>query len=309
MKMIKSLLLLTVAASVLTACSKVTHRKTPGGMPYELFKGKGGEEIKSGDIIKISVTQKIKDSIYFTTAGKMPVYFPVGQSQSYDISETWTKLRVGDSIVAVQMMDTFIRRSPTSVPPEFKNGDRITTYVKVLGVFKNDSLAQLDKKNMEAGFLAKEIEVVEKYLADKKITAQKTPSGTFVEVINPGTGELLTKGKYVSVNYTGRTFAGVTFDSNTDTSFHHVGPYAFTIGNGEMIKGFDEAMFLLRNGSTGRIYIPSLLAYGERPNSPLIKPFEHLIFDIAVVKVEDKAPPPPPAHPGMAPNIDMPQQK
>ena len=57
-----------------------------------------------------------------------------------------------------------------------------------------------------------------------------------------------------------------------------------------MIKGFDEAMFFMRKGSVSKVYIPSMLAYGPSPTSPNIKPYEHLIFDIEVVDVMDKAP-------------------
>jgi FKBP-type peptidyl-prolyl cis-trans isomerases 1 len=305
--MIKNLVLFLLAGLLLASCSKVSHRKTPGGMPYQLYKGKGGEKIYAGNFIKIQLTQKVKDSVYFTTDDKFPIYLPVSTPQPYDISETWTKLRVGDSIVAVQLMDTFIKRNPGSIPKDFKNGDRITTYVKILGVFTHDSLVTKDEKKMADEKLATEIKTVEKYLADKKINAQRTPSGAFVEVINPGTGNPIDSGKYVSVNYTGTTFAGVKFDSNTDSTFQHVGPYSFTIGAGEMIKGFDEGVSMLRMGGSGRVYTPSMLAYGPRPGSPLIKPFENLIFDVTVVDVKDSNPnarnlPPPP-------KVDMPQPK
>ena len=316
MNMFKNLIWLLVAASLMTACSKVSHRKTPGGMPYQLFKGKGGEKIYSGNFVKVRLTQKIQDSVYFTTDDKIPIYIPVREPQPYDISEAWTKLRVGDSIVAIQMMDTFINRK-IQLPPNFKKGDRIVTYVKILDVFDSDSLVKIDEKKTQEEFLAtekkaneerliNEIKFMEKWLADKKITAQKTPSGAFVETLTPGTGNLVDSGNYISVNYTGTSFSGVKFDSNTDTSFHHVEPYSFTVGAGGMIKGFDEGVRLMRKGGKAKIYIPSVLAYGARPNSPLIKAYEHLIFDIAIVDIKDKDP-----GASVLPQrkIDMPQPK
>ncbi len=307
MKIFRNLLLILISAGTfLAGCSKVSHRKTPGGMPYQVFKGSGGDKIQKGNFIKVLLTQKVKDSVYFTT-GETPIYIPVSESQPYDISETWTKLKVGDSIVAIQMMDTFIKRNPQGIPPEFKNGDRITTYVKVLAVFTSDSLRMKDEEKMRDEKLVQEIKFVENWIAEKNVKTDKTPSGAFIETITPGTGNTPDTGNYVTVNYTGRTFAGVTFDSNTDTAFKHVEPYSFAVAKGAMIKGFDEAVMMMRKGGKARAYIPSTLAYGPRPNSPLIKPYEHLIFDLELVDVK---PAPPEPKPDMRmPKIDMPQPK
>jgi FKBP-type peptidyl-prolyl cis-trans isomerase len=290
MKLFNKWLMIAAAGILFTACSKVSHRKTPGGMPYQVFKGKGGEAIYKGDFLKVHVTQKVNDSVYFTTDDKLPAYFPVMDAQPYDVSEVWTKIKVGDSIVAIQMMDTFLKRNPGSLPPHFKNGDKIYTHAKILGRFKNDSLMQVDKKKTEDEFLLAEIRKIEQYLASKNIKAEKTPSGVYVETLTPGTGNLIDSGNYVFVNYTGKTLAGVTFDSNVDTAFRHVQPLTFTVGRQEMVRGFDEAMTLLRRGSKARIYIPSMLAYADRPNSPLIKPYEILTFELEVTDVKDKAP-------------------
>lgn len=297
MKLIQSFVLAMFAVILFTACNKVSHKKTPGGMPYQLFAGKGTVKIKKGDILKLSYVQEIKDSVYFTTAGQMPVYMPAPETSTpYDISEIMLTLRKGDSIVATQMMDTFIKRNPTGIPPEFKNGDRIITRMKVIDIFSNDSLARADEEKERNKFLTSEISFLTKYLADKKVTTQKTPGGTFVEIIKPGEGELIKTGQLASVNYTGTSLAtGKPFDSNTDTAFNHVEPMTFAVGTGQMIKGFDEAMFLLRKGAEAKLYIPSMLAYGARPNPQSgIKPFEHLIFDIKVVDVKDAEAPPVP---------------
>ena len=303
MNTIKNLVLFLFAAAVVAGCGKVSYKKTPGGMPYQVYKGKDTQRIYAGNYVKVNLIQKIKDSVYFSTEGKLPIFLQVNATpQPYDIAELWTSLRVGDSVIATQMMDTFIKRSPQNISPDFKKGDKIITYVKILGVYANDSAARADDEKGKKEFLAGEIRIVEKYLADKKITAQRTRSGAFVEILNPGTGNLIDSGKYITINYTGTSWSGKKFDSNTDTTFHHATPYSFVAGAGQMIKGFDEALLLMRPAGTAKIYIPSLLAYGANSNSPLIKPYEHLMFDVEIVKVQDKEPvreqlpamPPPP---------------
>jgi FKBP-type peptidyl-prolyl cis-trans isomerase len=289
----KKLAAILLSAAAMMGCNKASYKKTAGGMPYQVYKGKGKEPIRAGNFVKVQLTQKIKDSVYFTTEGKLPIFLQVTENpQPYDLGELWTSLRLGDSVVATQMMDTFIRRSPQNIAPQFKKGDRIITYIKVLGVFANDSLARIDDQKSKQEWTDKEIKFIEQYLAGKNITARKTRSGAFVQTIRPGTGNLIDSGKYVSVNYTGETFAGVRFDSNTDTAFHHTEPYPFVVMSGSMIKGFDEAVTLMRQGEVAKVYIPSLLAYGPSPTSPLIKPFENLIFDIEIVIVQDKEPAP-----------------
>ncbi len=313
MNTIKNLLLIATAGALVTSCSQGTYRKTPGGMPYQVFKGKDTQQVRQGNIIKVSFTQKINDSIYFTTAGKVPAYIPVGpRSNPYDMTEVLPTLHLGDSVVMTQMMDTFMKRLPAgSLPPHFKKGDRIITNIKVLGIFQSDSAMLVDREKEQKLFAAGENAVVEKYLKEKNISTQKTKSGAYVQIINEGSGNLIDSGKYVSVNYTGTTFEGKKFDSNTDSAFNHVGPYSFTVGAREMIKGFDEAVNLMKLGGSAKVFIPSLLGYAENPppGSPL-KPYENLIFEIAVVDVKDKAPAQPPMPPAPQPQkVDAPQPK
>ncbi len=309
MKSVKGLFFFIAAGVLAASCNKVSHKKTPGGMPYRVYSGKGSTPIRPGYVVKLNFSQIIKDSVYYDSHDKMPIYWPVSQQTTpYDISELWTSLRKGDSVIATQMIDTFIKRNPASVPPDLKNGDRIVTTIKILEVFTSDSLARADEEKTKKAWLDNEIVHVQKYLADKKINAQKTPSGAFVEITNPGEGNLIDSGKYVSVMYTGTTFEGKMFDSNIDTSFHHTEPMTFAVSTGQMIKGFDESMRLLRPGSEANLYIPSMLAYGPMARPPHIKAFENLKFYLKVVDVKD-APAPPPPPPGAPGKVDKPQPK
>ena len=276
----------------ITSCQRASHQKTPGGMPYQVFKGKDGKPIAPGNYIKIHFTQEIADSVYFSTHGKLPMYMRVNETPSpYDLSEVWTKVKTGDSIISTQFIDTFMARNPGNVPPHFKKGDRIMTYIKILDVFTSDSLAQADNEKVKAAWLTTEVAELEKHLAEQKINAVKTPSGAFVQLLKEGSGNSIDSGNYVSVNYNGKTLSGKMFDSNIDSSFNHVMPLSFVVGTGQMIKGFDEGVRLLKKGSEAVIYIPSVLGYGGNPPSPDIKPYENLVFDVKVLDVLLSAPP------------------
>ncbi len=309
---IKNFLAILVIGGLITGCGKATYKKSPGGMPYKVFSTNDTQRIFAGNFVKVHFTRVIKDSVDFTTEGSMPVYIPVNaKATPYDLSELWTKLKKGDSVIATQMMDTFIKQNPqypSFVDGTFKKGDKITTTVKILDVFTSDSAAQLDEVKLRNEWGAKEIENVARYIKDKKINAEKTAAGVYVETITPGTGDLIVPGKYISVNYTGTTFGGFKFDSNTDSAFQHVAPLSFVVGaEGPegMIKGFDEGVRLMRKGGRARVYMPSMLGYGAQPNPQSgIKPYENLIFDIVVLDIQDKAP----AVQSKRPNAGQPQQ-
>ena len=123
--------------------------------------------------------------------------------------------------------------------------------------------------------------------------------GTYVEIIEPGAGPEVDPGKFVSLNYTGKTFEGKSFDSNTDPAFNHLEPLELVVDQSPMIKGFQEGIKELKKGAKARLFIPSILAYGENAPSQEIKANENLIFEIEVLDVKDEAPqvnmPPPPA--------------
>ncbi len=282
-----------MAIACFVSCTGPAFQKTPGGMPYQLFRSKDTQQARVGSYIKLTLTQQINDSVYFSTGNRLPLYIPVApQSQPYDISELWTLLHVGDSVAATQMMDTFLKRLPAgNLPPEFKKGDRILTYIKVLGVFANDSLKTIDEKKENEAYGLIEKGEVEKFIGNKISSTQRTPAGAYVEVVETGAGDFIKKGDYVSVNYTGKTFQGKVFDSNIDTTFKHVEPLRFSVGVGQMIKGFDDAMPFLKKGGKALIYIPSLLGYGGAPppGGP-IKPYDHLLFEVTVLDVQEKAP-------------------
>ena len=289
-----------LAALALSACSNVDFKKSKGGMPYKVFSGKGGKDVDTGNIVKLQVVQKLRDSVMFSTYKTgMPIYVPVSANgQPYDFTEILPSLKQGDSVYTVQMMDTFMARAPQMVPPQFKKGDKIETGIRVVDVFKNAEAAQKDEATeRNTAFerdtavqnqLKKDATILTNYLQTNNITAQKTGKGTYVQILDPGTGEQVQDGKFVSLKYTGKTLDGKVFDTNADPSKGHTEPLVFQVGSPGMIRGFDEGLHALREGSKAKLFIPSMLAYGPQAPSPDVKPYENLIFDVEVLKVSDQ---------------------
>ncbi|MER3499321.1 MAG: hypothetical protein C4308_12170 [Chitinophagaceae bacterium] len=293
MKHSKILFALMAGCFIIVACKDVDFKKTKGGMPYKLYPGKGTKKAAKGSFLKAAYTQKVNDSVLYKSYGKVPVYIAVTDATDpYSPTELFGELKVGDSLVTIQMVDTFIKRNPMMVPPPFKNGDRIISTFKILDILPDQAAYMNDLKKEEEALLQREQSRIQQYLQKNNINAVKTEKGVFVQVSNAGEGEPIDSGKYVMVKYRGKTFAGKVFDTNMDTSFHHTDPIGITIGQGGSIPGFEEGLKALKKGGRGVVYIPSMLAYGSSPPpGSNIPPFADLIFELEIVDVKNSAPP------------------
>ena len=120
--------------------------------------------------------------------------------------------------------------------------------------------------------------------APTKVTGDstKTPTGLEYWDIKLGTGPTAEKGQSVKVNYTGWLTTGKKFDSSVDSRR----PFSFTLGAGEVIKGWDEGVAGMKVGGKRQLKIPSQLAYGEKGYPGVIPPNATLIFDVELLGVQ-----------------------
>jgi FKBP-type peptidyl-prolyl cis-trans isomerase len=87
-------------------------------------------------------------------------------------------------------------------------------------------------------------------------------NGMKIETTTAGNGAEIQSGQIAVVNYTGTLSDGTAFDSNIDPKFGHVQPFSFTLGAGQVIKGWDEGVAGMKVGETRTLTIPPELAYG-----------------------------------------------
>ena len=294
-----ALLLTALSLFMLNACNNIGFEKTKSGLEYKIIKGDGkGESLAHGDIVKFEYRITFKDSMVMNSYDFTPVYDQVDSVGRYhDFSEFLTKMKVGDSAVSFQLYDSLAKNSQFGVPPYMKKGDKQQMTIKIVSVFKNKNGKQArdfaieDYNNEMDKYKGRELAEIEKYLKLKKINAEKVNNNLYVVIDQEGTGRQADSGQLVGIKYSGYSFDGQYFDSNTDTTRqtqrHPLDTFFFVSKTEGAINGMLEGITKFKKGSKGRMFIPSIMAYGPQGNPPAIKPNQNLIFDVEVVEVKD----------------------
>lgn len=104
-----------------------------------------------------------------------------------------------------------------------------------------------------------------------------------IETTQEGTGERAVKsGDTISVHYTGRLTDGTKFDSSVDRGT----PFTFTIGAGQVIKGWDEGLLGMKVGEKRTLTIPANKGYGATGAGGVIPPNATLVFETELVSIQ-----------------------
>ncbi len=277
------------------SCTNIGYKKTKTGLEYKIFSGRDGQGLKVGDFVKFNykITHVGKDSVIASSYGQLPGYDLIDSAgRPHDFSEFLKEMKVGDSAVCIQLYDSLVKGNPYAAPPYLKKGDKQKITIKILGAISGGrEVAFADYEQEIEKYKRKESAIIEKYLAQNNIKTEKTRGGVFVEIQNKGTGPAADSGKVVSIKYTGYNLAGKFFDSNTDTTKqtmkHGLDLFSFVAKQQGAIPGMLEGITVFNQGGKGRLFIPSIMAYGPQGSPPAIAPNENLIFDVEVVEVKD----------------------
>jgi FKBP-type peptidyl-prolyl cis-trans isomerase FklB len=123
----------------------------------------------------------------------------------------------------------------------------------------------------------------EAFLAEnkKKKGVKTLPSGLQYKVLTAGKGKSPVDTDSVTVHYSGTLIDGTEFDS----SIKRGAPATFPVKG--VIKGWTEALLLMKEGAKWQLFIPANLAYGESPR-PTIPANSVLLFEVELIKIEAK---------------------
>lgn len=267
------------------------------GVQYKIFTPNTGVKIKQNDVITFHFIQKTdKDSVLFSSfSAARPVTIPVQQSRNIsDLMYFFPLLAVKDSALVKVPADSLFIDSTMERPPFLPKGSTLQFVIKVEKVQSmNEIIAE--QQRMADSLKTSELNAVSKYIADRKLNFTTTASGLKYIITKPSVLAKPVAGDTVLVNYTGKTLDGKVFDSSIEANAKEAGldqpgrdyePISVVVGQGQVIKGWEEGLLLLNQGSKATFIIPSELAYGQRGAGQDIKPFSPLLFDVELVKVK-----------------------
>jgi FKBP-type peptidyl-prolyl cis-trans isomerase FkpA len=288
--------ILILCAFAITATAQTGMQRTPKGALYTIFTHNTGDKIKLNDVITMQVVQKTgKDSVLFSSyTANHPVKLQVQPSQSLaDMMEVFPLLALNDSALVKVPTDSIFKGHEESRPPFLTTGTFLNFYIKIVKIQSlNDAITERNAET--AAVKTAEITNAAKYIADNKLIVKTTPSGLKYFITKTAIKPRPLNGDTVAVNYTGKLLNGQVFDSSVAADAAKAGlqqpgrtyePIKFALGEGKVIKGWDEGLLLLREGEKATFIIPSSLAYGEQASGP-IPPFSTLIFNVELVSVK-----------------------
>ena len=213
----------------------------------------------------------------------------VSYSIGLDIGSTFKKQKmdINLEILTAGMKDGVSGKTPLLNEAQVK--ETMAAFSKSMVEKQAAEAKEASAKNAAAG---------EKFLAENKTKegVKTTASGLQYKVMKEGTGASPKETDMVVVNYKGTLINGTEFDS----SYKRNEPATFPVNR--VIKGWTEALLLMKPGAKYQIFVPASLGYGERGAGQDIGPNETLIFDVELVSV--KPPEAAPAPAAMKPAAD-----
>ena len=124
--------------------------------------------------------------------------------------------------------------------------------------------------------------------ASAQTAAKPMTTSTGLQIIDtkPGTGASPKSGQTVTVHYTGWLYENGAKGKKFDSSVDRNEPFSFPIGQGQVIRGWDEGVLSMKIGGKRTLIIPPALGYGARGAGGVIPPNATLMFDVELLGVK-----------------------
>ncbi|MGC4058497.1 MAG: FKBP-type peptidyl-prolyl cis-trans isomerase [Chitinophagaceae bacterium] len=260
------------------------------GLQMRIWKDVPGKSPQVGDFITIHTRSRVGDSVLFSSRvvnNNEPFELQVRPAQQprYDLMDGFQLLSAGDSATFRMPLDTILAMGAPMAPWMKKGAGMWLDQDVVVVKQKTQAEGFKEKAEKAKSMMVKDSATLKTYFTKNNIKPVRHASGMYIKYNQAGTGDTAREGQKVTVKYTGRTMDGKVFDSNVDSAFHHVQPFSFTLGQGQVIPGWDIGVGTMKKGSKATLYIPSIMAYGDRSPSPAIPANSILIFDVEVTDI------------------------
>ena len=285
---VSDIIFLIVVALFMTYSFLVKEQVMDNGIKLKYFKHGDGKAISDGQIVMLNLQYFDHDgNELLNKVGNNPVVLLKDSSWKNNgiIYEVIDNLEKGDSVFFQITTEKFLENDPRlATTPDSLKDKLLSFYCGVQDIMEKDEFESFQREqyekmqnkmnnNIEEQLII-DAQIIDQYLVDKNIEAINTASGLRYVISEAGSGPNAPVGSSAKVRYTGMLLDGTTFDS---------GEYAFNLGQGQVIRGWDEGIGYFNKGAKGTIYIPSALGYGPNGSGGTIPPNSILIFDIELL--------------------------
>lgn len=252
------------------------------GLAYKFLEtNTSGKSPEAGDIVVLSIkyftadNQLVDESDFYRMQVTNPTY-------KGDFHTALQMLQVGDSVsLKLDAADFYERTRKMDLPREFQQGDLICINLRLKNIISASSLEN-ERRSMYHADEQQELNLLKEYLNRANIQQEPAESGLIVVHKVMGMGPSAQKGNTLLVHYSGTTIDGKLFDTSLDKPR----PFKFVLGEGAVIKGWEEGFLTMKKGGKARMIIPSKLAYGKDGLGNLILPYSTLIFDVELIDIQ-----------------------
>lgn len=259
------------------------------GLYFNKIKNGKGRKVKEGMFITFDFEIRFLDGkmLYSSIDAKRPITYEYGKK--FDTEGTMQALgmmRSGDEVELIipSSLGFGEQGNPRAGIEPYTALHYFIRLTSVKTKAENDKELEAKRKNEAAILEAKRLQeasVLAKYIAENEITVEPTESGLYFISTVEGEGEQPVAGDKVKVHYTGTLLDGTKFDSSLDRNQ----PFEFVLGKGQVIKGWDEGIAMMKVGGKATLILPSSIAYGKRQAGAVIKPYSPLKFDVELLEI------------------------
>jgi len=253
--------------------------KTSTGLYYKLYKvSQDTIKPKIGDWVSLNMSYKYKDSLLFDSKQAIgsSLRFKLPPSDfSGDLYEGIRLLSKGDSAEFIINADSlFMKTFQQNKRPAFIDSNSVIRfYITLISVDSPDKL------------ITNEVEALNKYLTEQKITVPPTPSGLYYIETQAGKGIAIDSGKWVKAHFSVSLIDGKQIFSSYDRGE----PISFEYGKQFDTKGFEEGVGKMKKSGKAKLIVPSILAFGEMGRGAIVPPYATILYEVEVVDVLTKA--------------------
>ena len=273
-----------LAVIFLSACRDSNKfKETKDGIRYKFYvHNLDSTKVNMYDIVEVTMNYRTADTMLYEGATNI-IPFQINPTYKGDLMDGILLMHVGDSATIILDAEGFYMNmmSYRELPPEIGDNKDLFFDIKLISARPEPAEMKADRMAAESR-RDNEMQSIERFLDEKDYDVAPTETGLYYIEVHEGTGKPAVAGKNVKVHYTGTFLNGEKFDSSYDRD----APIDFVLGRGQVIKGWDEGIAMMKEGGKANLVIPSKLAYGTQQRGN-IKPYSPLFFEVELVEVGD----------------------